>query len=136
MRAQSFTVRHIGGAWSCIALLVLTAFLATHVVIGLDPAHSAAVHAGANASNLPSQECDNSQHPGDDDTTRHGPIDSHCGLSARDISPFLDTAAPEPEAWPPFPRSDHGWISLASSSHPALPPSGRQILASSCTSRT
>ncbi|MEV5543185.1 hypothetical protein AB0L13_40825 [Saccharopolyspora shandongensis] len=136
MRTQPFTVRHIGGAWLCIVLFALTAFLATHVVVGLAPAHSAGVHAGANAANLPSRDCD--QSPGDDGTEQHGPADLHCGLSARDISPVpaLAAATTDAVAWPSFLRSDRGWVSLTSSSHPALPPSGRQILASSCTSRT
>lgn len=123
----------------CVVFLALVAFLAAHAMVGLAQAPSAGAEAASEVSTLPSQGCQDDGSHGGDGTERHGPGDTECGISARDVSPFLDLIAcsPEFEARPAFarPGEDDSGQFIGARQLP-FPPSGRQILASSCTSRT
>ncbi|RKT89029.1 hypothetical protein SAMN05421805_1076 [Saccharopolyspora antimicrobica] len=122
------TVRTAGIPALCVILLTLGTFLAAHTLIGT-PTTCAA---GSQISSH-SQPCGENR----PDSLEHGPGDAECAASARDVGSTLDTAAlllDPATGGQEFPSAFHRTTTALP--RPALPPHGRDVLSSTCISRT
>lgn len=136
---RSLTLHILGLASLCAVWLALGVILAAHTLIGASAACTASDTPVTGTIGIHRQSCDDSRGHEQPDSPGHGPSDTHCAASSRDVTSALDVAwflvnfdssGPDPSL--AFERS----APLTPSAKPALPPRGREILSSSCISRT
>ncbi|MER5391720.1 hypothetical protein [Saccharopolyspora sp. NPDC002686] len=127
MRDRLPTIRILRLSLLCVVLTTLGVVCAAHTLVGAPTAC---------ASSTYSQSCGtgDDEHPEYPD---HGPSDTHCVASTRDVTSTVDTGSLAPDAAADgIPPAFHRTSSAVVRPSPAFSTPGREILSLTCVWRT